>query len=236
MKIILVDERISPLCERSLLKLGFYVIKMPPDRDLGPAVASHPDTLAFFCDGELITTADYCDTAAYIFSELRELCSSLKISFTSDKRGGRYPEDCKMNALVIDKRIFCKSDSISDAILDFAKRRGYEVIHTNQGYPACTVLAFGNSAITADRGIAGVLENSGVKVTLIDAGHISLPPHEYGFIGGASFVFGNRVFFFGDITTHPDGEKILRVISESGFTPVSLSDEELSDLGGAIVI
>ena len=236
MKIILVDERISPLCERSLLKLGFQVIKMPPDRDLGMAVASHPDTLAFFCDGELITTADYCERAAYIFSDLRELCPSIKISFTADRRGDRYPEDCKMNALVIGNSIFCKSDSISDGIKDFAKRRGYGIVHTNQGYPACTVLAFSNSAITADRGIAGVLERSGIKVTLIDAGHISLPPHEYGFIGGASFVFENSVYFFGDIMKHPDGEKIVRVINECGFTAISLSDEELTDLGGAIVI
>ena len=236
MKILIVDNRIPEECERSLIKEGFFLVKLPADPSLNEAVASHPDTALFYADGEMITTADYCDAAAYIFSDIRELRPEVKISFTADARGDKYPHDCIMNALVIGDKIFCKTDTVSGAIKDFAERRGYCLIHTNQGYPACSVLAFGESAITADRGLAEVLTQNGIKVTIIGAGGISLPPYEYGFIGGASGVVDNKVYFFGDITRHPYCEKICQAIRGEGYIPVSLSKGELRDIGGFIAL
>ena len=234
MKQIIVDNRISEKCELSLIKEGFSLLKLPSDPLLGSAVASHPDTVMFYSDGELITTADYCDVAAYIFSDIREYNSDIKISFTGDRRGSSYPNDCVLNALKIKGRIFCKSDTISDRIKELADAHGYEIIHTNQGYPSCVTLHFGNSAITSDAGLGSLLQKYGVRVTLIGTEGISLPPYEYGFIGGASGVIGDKIYFFGDISTHPDASKILDAIRAEGFTPVSLSDESLVDLGGII--
>ena len=236
MKIIIVDNRISQKCERALEKEGFYLIKLPPDPNLGEAVSSHPDTVMFYREGEIITTAEYCDVAAYIFSDLREFAPNVRISFTDDRRSDIYPQDCVLNALVIGKKIFCKSDTVSDGIKNFALGHGYEIVHTKQGYPACSVLAFGGSAITADRGLAATLENNGVRVTLINEGSISLPPHRSGFIGGASGVVGNKIYFFGNIDQHPDAEIIRTAITSEGYTPISLSDEDLSDFGGIIAI
>ena len=71
---------------------------------------------------------------------------------------------------------------------------------------------------------------------MINDGGISLPPHQYGFIGGASGVVGKRVYFFGDLDLHPDANIIREAIISEGFIPVSLSDEELSDFGGIIAI
>lgn len=234
MKTIIVDYRITHKCERALEKEGFYLIKLPSDPSLPDSVASHPDTVLFFCDREIITTADYCDAAAYVFSDIREDYPDIKISFTDDIRSKDYPRDCIMNALVIGKKIFCKSDTVSESILSFAKSREYEIVHTNQGYPACSVLSFGNSAITSDRGLGSLLQNNGIKVTLIEQGGISLPPYEYGFIGGASGVVGRKIYFFGNLEDHKDAEKIKEAIISEGFTPISLSDEGLSDFGGII--
>lgn len=236
MKIIIVDDRISPKCERALEKEGFYLIKLTADPTLGEVVRSHPDTVMFYRDEEIITTAEYCDVASYIFSDVREFAPNVRISFTDDRRSDSYPYDCVLNALVIGKKIFCKADTISEGIKDFATRHGYEIIHTKQGYPACSVLAFGDSAITADRGLAATLENNGVRVTLINEGSISLPPYSYGFIGGASGVVGNKVYFFGNIDLHPDAKIIRDAITSEGYIPVSLSDEELRDFGGIIAI
>ena len=215
---------------------GFRVITLPPDPSLGEAVSTHPDTLLFRSGNEIITTADYCDAAAYVFSELRECLPGLKISFTSDERGEKYPTDCIMNALVVGNKIFAKLDTLSYAVRDFALEHQMELVHTRQGYPACTTLVFGNNAITADEGMARALTSNGVNVTLIRAGHISLCGCEYGFIGGASGVFGKEVYFFGDVLLHPDGELILDTIRRAGFTPVSLSTAPLTDLGGMIFI
>lgn len=236
MKYIIVDERISEKCERSLLKEGYSLLKLPPDPNLDAAVSSHPDTVVFYSDGELITTADYCDAAPYFFSDLRDFCPEVRISFTADKRQAKYPGDCQMNALLIGKKLFCKRDSLSDGIISLAKKKGCEICPVNQGYPACTVLAFGNRAITADRGMARALRENGIDVTLIAEGHILLPPYEYGFIGGACGVCEKKVYFFGDLMSHPDGERIREAILSEGFTPISLSDEPLRDLGGIIFL
>ena len=236
MKVIIVDNRISPACERYLLKEGYFLIKLAADPDLGEAVASHPDTLLFYSDRQIITTADYCDAAAYIFSDIREFAPDVRVSFTADRRKKDYPHDCIMNALVIGNKIFCKEDSISEAIKDYAKDKGYSVVNTKQGYPACNVLHFGNSAITADRGLSQLLSENGIKVSLIRPGHISLTPYEYGFIGGASGVVGNKVYFFGDLSTHPDCEIIRKAVIDEGYVPISLSDENLADLGGIIAL
>ena len=207
------------------------------DRDLGEAICSHPDSVLFYLNKEIVTTADYCDCAPYIFSDIREMCPEVKIHFTSDVRHPVYPKDCVLNALVIGRYIFCKSDSVSTKIKEMAEHLGYEICHTNQGYPACSVLAFGNNAITADRGLARVLEQKGIDVTLIESGSISLPPHEYGFIGGASFVdeAAKTVYFFGDISHHPDGGEIVSFIKKQGYQAVSLGGE-LTDFGGAVIL
>ena len=236
MRIILVDERISDAIERSLYKLGVRPIRLPKDPCLGEAVKSHPDTLIFHHGKQIITTADYCDAAAYIFSDICEMTKDVKISFTADMRGDKYPHDCMMNALVIGDKVFCNEKHISTAIIEYANESGLRVIHTNQGYPACTTLAFGNNAITADPGMAKSLRNEGVNVLQITEGHIALPPHEYGFIGGASVVIGNKVCFYGDISLHPDGAAIVEFIRDNGYEAVCLSDEPLVDFGGGIVL
>ncbi len=236
MKALIVDNRITKKCERALEKEGFYLLKLPRDPSLEEAVASHPDTVLFYCAGEIITTVDYCESAAYFFTDIREYCPHVRLSFSDESRSDSYPSDCIMNALVIGRRIVCKSDSVSNAILNFAREGGYEVIHTNQGYPACSVLAFGNSAITADAGLAKVLEKNGVKVTLINQGGISLPPYDYGFIGGASGVVDNKIYFFGNLDLHPDAKVIRQAIEGEGYLAISLSDEELGDFGGIIPI
>ena len=237
MKSVIVDGRISESCERALKIRGLDPILLPMDKDLGEAVASHPDTVLFKLKDEIFTTADYCDTAAYVFSDVREYAPNIKINFTSDVRGPRYPEDCAMNALCLGKRIFARLDSLSPAIKAAATAKGYELINVSQGYPACTTLALDEChAITADKGMAKVLTKHGIEVTLIREGHISLPPHEYGFIGGASGVSCGKVYFFGDLSGHPDAKAIENAVRGCGLEPISLSDEPLRDLGGMIFL
>ena len=206
---------------------------MPRSDKLSDAVASHPDMLIFYHNGNIITSANYCERFPYVFSDIREL-SNAAITFTEDTQEPKYPKDAIFNALCADEYIFLKEDTVSQAVKDFAKKEGLKTVNVNQGYPACCALTFGNNAITADRGLADAMTRHGVKVTLISEGGISLPPHKYGFIGGASGVVGRKVYFFGDIMNHPDGQLICNAIKEAGYTPISLSDEPLRDFGGII--
>lgn len=215
---------------------GARIIKLPPSEKLPAPMASHPDMLLFFHGNRIITSAEYCERYSYIFSDIREFSASAEFTFTEDVFGKEYPKDAIFNALCAKNRIFLKSDTASEAVLSYAEKNGLEVIPTKQGYPACTVLTFGNAAITADVGMARALKDSGINVTLIENGDIALPPYEYGFIGGTSGVYKNEIYFLGDIGTHRDGKKICRAIRSEGFTPISLSDEPLVDLGRIIFI
>ena len=237
MKIALVNEQLESAAIRRLNIDGFTVIPLPPDRRLSEAVCRHPDTLIARIGDNIITTAEYAEDALCVFSDIREYLPDIRQHFSSDERGDLYPSDVVMNILVMGKRAFGKCDSLSECVKDVLCKDGIELIGTRQGYPACTVLKLSDgAAITADRGMARILRDQGVNVTVISEGGILLPPHEYGFIGGASAVYNNKVYFFGDITTHKDHELIISTIEALGMEAVSLLDGELTDLGGIIFL
>ena len=234
---VLIDERMPDEGQRALMLLGARVITLPPLNTLPEAIASHPDTLIARIGKRLITSADYCDRAAYIFSDLREYHPMLSVTFASDVPGARYPDDARFNALVTGGRIFVNTKNISDAVIAQADKEGLATVHVNQGYPACATLSPRDGvAITADPGLARVLRQNGIDVLEIKSGGIDLPPYEYGFIGGACCVIGDKVYFFGDPTTHPSGKEITEFLADHGIGWRSLFGGRLIDLGGATVI
>lgn len=236
MKCAIVDYRISEAAERSLLCSGFKIIKMPPSKMLSEAVCAHPDMLLFKDSDTIIASSAYCESCPDPFTDIREYAPSVKIHFSADEHSPTYPRDAIFNALVIGDKIFLKTDTASRAVIDYAEKRGLRIVHTNQGYPACTVLSFGNSAITRDKGMAKILEREGISVTLLSCDDILLPPHEYGFIGGACGVHGKKVYFIGNLDSHRDKDIIKEAILNEGFEPISLSEEPLRDLGRIIFI
>lgn len=237
MAVAIVDCRISERCERALMLRGFRVIKMPPSKRLGEAIASHPDMLIFKHGNEIITSADFCDEAAYVFSDIREMCRGARITFTDDVFEAEYPKDAIFNALVCGGMMICRKASISPTVLEYAEKHGLKVIDVKQGYPACTTLPLSDDVcVTADEGMARALTDAGIKVYRIENGDISLPPYEYGFIGGAAGVFRGVAYFLGNLDSHRSADTIKEACKVAGVTPVSLSDEPLADLGRIIFV
>jgi hypothetical protein len=234
MKIAIVDSRIPFDMERTLSAHGYQVISLPPSERLSAPIASHPDMLIKLIGGELVTTADYCERAGAEISMIYDLTRA-RCHFTSDMHGERYPEDVIFNSLTMGKRIYARLDSLSPYLKELALKMGYELRHVKQGYPACTALKLSdNAVITADEGLAETLTKDGVRVYRITDGGISLPPYEYGFIGGAAGVDGDKVYFLGDITSHPSRDIILNAIENEGMRAVSLASSQLLDLGGIL--
>lgn len=231
----LVDERIPREALEALRLEGFTPLLFSKIDSLGEAVSSHPDMLAFVYGKSIITNRECYDKCRKVFLTLSEGAGA-DITVTEEGFSPDYPSDAIFNALVIGNKIFIKTDTASPAVLSLAQREELTPVHTRQGYPACTVLAFGSAAITSDKGMARLLRKEGVRVTEICTGGISLPPHEYGFIGGASGVFENKVYFIGDLDSHPDGGIIKEAILAEGYTPVSLSKTELLDLGRIVFV
>ena len=238
-KIAIVDTRISYDAHRKLMISGYRVLTLPPFSKLSEAVASHPDMLIKKIGNEYISYADYCEEASYVFSDLSLLCrgTGVRFTFTADEVAPTYPGDVGLNALEIGGKLFCRTDSASELMLRSAKAQGLEIVNVKQGYPACTVLKLNEeAAITSDKGMARVLEEHGIRVTVIEPGDISLPPHEYGFIGGAGEVDGDRLYLFGDPSTHRDGEKIVKAAEAEGLRVIALSSAPLCDLGGILFV
>ena len=236
-KIAIVDSRISEMQERRLMLEGFRVITLPPYSKLSAPVASHTDMLIHRVGNEYLSFADYCEEASYVFSDISLLLvpTGAKMTFTADEVSSEYPSDAGLNALHMGNKLFCRSKSISPRLAEAANENGIEIIHTKQGYPACTVLKLcDDAAITADRGMADILERNGINVTLIENGDIILEPYEYGFIGGAGGVYDGVLYFFGDPSTHRSYGAIKAAADAVGLRITALSDGALRDLGGIL--
>ena len=237
MTLALLDERIPNDARIELERRGYHTILMPACDRLPVATASHPDMLVMKLGDELIVEGRYFEEHSDIFREIASLCPSIKISCADVTLSPVYPDDCKMNALTLGERIFLRVDSVCGDIVKAAEKLGMSITSVRQGYPACTVLALGDShAITADRGMASALRKEGVEVLLIDDGDILLPPYEYGFIGGATGVHRGAVYFIGDIRMHKNASEIEDFSRLAGYEPISLCGGALLDLGRIIFI
>ena len=237
MKAVICDGRISPAMERGLQKYGYYVIKLPAAKTLPEGISSHPDSLIFRLGDIFLTTCEYGEDASYVFSDVREFLESSRLYFIDESFEKSYPKDAMLNALSFGKTLIANKKTVAPKILEISEKEGYTLKNVNQGYPNCSILKLDEeNAITADAGIYKALCEIGVRTLLISQGHISLPPYDYGFIGGASGVDGDKVFFLGDLSRHPDAEKIESFIKELGMRVICLSDEPLADLGGLIFI
>ena len=236
MPVALINNSMPSEGERILSKRGFFTVRLPSAQGIEGPCASHPDILLFKYKDTLISSTEYCEYAPHVFSDIREYSSVRKMIFTDEVPTGGYPENAIFNILVSGERAYLKTDTASVEAKKLLSSSGLEIVHTNQGYPACSVLSLSGYAVTQDMGMARLLTENGVKVTLIDKHGISLPPYEYGFIGGASAVYGNTVYFFGDPDTHPSHKLIKETVKEAGYEYVCLFDGVLTDLGGIIFI
>lgn len=237
MTVALLDERIPDEARRSLERAGYHTILIPACDRLPRAMASHPDMLVMRIGDEIITERGYAEDNATVFEEISSLYPSLTVRHADISLSDKYPEDCRLNALLMGNRLFTRTESVAADILSLAENRGIKAVRVRQGYPACTTLSLGeNHAITADCGMAKALRSEGIDVLLIENGDILLPPYDYGFIGGAAGVHDGKVFFIGDLATHRNGREIADFCRGAGYEPISLGVGALLDLGRIIFI
>ena len=200
-------------------------------------LSSHADMLIFKCGSHMLTSKKYRLQNDGIFEALEKNLPYIFI-YSDENFKKSYPHDAIFNALKIGSHVFLKTDSISKEIISIAEREGLRLIHVNQGYPACVTLPLGEgAAITSDKGMALAMRGAGIRVYEIEnSSAISLPPYEYGFIGGAAGVCGDTVYFIGDIDSHPSASIIKDAIAKENMTYRSLPTGRcgLLDLGRLI--
>ncbi|MBO5415556.1 MAG: hypothetical protein J6A83_02865 [Clostridia bacterium] len=235
MKTVIVDNRIPQKCADALTDFGFSIIRLPSFSALPQPVSAHPDMLLFFAKDTVLCHREYAEIAAREIEQIS--AAGYRISVSDEKISDSYPEDILFNALSLGGKIYCKADSVSGLIIDFARENGIEIRNVKQGYAKCSVCAVSdNAAITSDTGLCKAMREDGVDVLLISAGSISLSGYDTGFIGGCSGSDGERIYFSGNIALHPNGKAIAEFCEKHSKKAVSLSAEPLYDVGNMFFI
>lgn len=155
-----------------------------------------------------------------------------------DKIGKTYPENVRLNCLFVGSKLYGKLSAVDSSVLDYCDKNDIQTVNVNQGYTRCSTLVINdNAVITADKSVEKALKSNGVEVLLISTGHILLEGFDYGFIGGAGFTDSGTTTFFGDITKHPDYEKI-KAFCETHHTSVCIlcKNQPLTDIGGVVIL
>ena len=149
----------------------------------------------------------------------------------------KYPGDVSYNCLMVEGAFLMhKLDVTDETIKEHASRCKMSSLNVSQGYTRCSLLPVSDNAyITEDKGISLVLRGQGFSVCFIEKEHVALDGYPYGFIGGASAVFKDKIFFFGSMEGHPDGDKVRTFIEKNGKEAISLTDKKLKDLGGMFI-
>ena len=174
-------------------------------------------------------------------ADMQILCIKNKVITLDDcikKPGKNYPENILLNCLYHNNKLYGKLSATDSSVREYCRENNIETVNVNQGYTRCSTLVVNDKAvITADKSIEKGMKNNGVEVLLISAGKIVLEGFDYGFIGGASFSDNNTIYFFGDITKHPDYNKIKEFNSKhNSIIEILCKTQPLTDIGGAVLI
>ena len=147
-----------------------------------------------------------------------------------------YPDNAAMCAVVTRGFLIHRLDITHPAILRACRERGFREIHVRQGYTRCSCLPVDDrSFITCDPGIGAALSRvPELSVLPVQAGHVLLPGFDMGFLGGAAGRVDGEIVFDGDLSAHPDFQRICAFIRERGLTPRYFPDHKLTDIGSVI--
>ncbi len=217
------------LGDKSFSKYFDDVLVIDKSKHLDTPVASHPDMNILIIDKTVFLEKDY-----YLSSLFKSRGYNVKfIDETLDKE---YPYDVKLNCKQVKNTVLMNTKTISKTVLDFCKEQNKNIIDVPQGYAACSCLCIDETSfITADIGIYNALKINGATPLLIEKGYIKIEKYDYGFIGGASGFINGVLYFFGDITKHPDFIKIDKYLTERNVE-YKWFNTPLTDIGGCLEI
>ena len=229
--IVVTDIRIPAACRAELEKRGFLCITLPPFSALDARIASHPDILLLPLGHRLFVNRKYYEEAQDTIDCI-VTHTSLSLILTDDPISSQYPHDVAFNLIAPGQFILGRLDAISGAVADLAEAENMLLVNTKQGYAKCSTVVLGNRAlITADPSVEKAARKLSLDVLFISSGYVELEGYDTGFIGGASGVFGNTVYFCGNIFSHPDGQRIFDFCAKHNFQVTSLSEAPLYDVG-----
>lgn len=221
------DSRIPRENVERLRSLGFCPVGIPECASLSPPVCAHTD-LQMVQLGQLLLIGK-------ALAERLPALAQAKGVIVDYPFEDENAHEARLCALVPGNKIFGNTKILSKRLLTLAREMGFSQVMTKQSYARCSTLFLdAHHAVTADEGMYRAMVSEGIEVLKISEGGVLLPPYPYGFIGGASGVFRDCVYFIGSLESHPDSKIIRRFIEECGMRACSLSDGALIDGGGIV--
>ena len=217
------DKRIIDALKQEGIELNL----LAPFSALETPVDTHADMLLLAVGNAVFVHQDY----------KIDLDGFEKIIKIDEPMSNKYPNDVLLNIAIVGKNAFCNTKFASKTALAYLEENNFAIHHIAQGYAHCsTCIISENALISADKGIVEAAKGVGIDALLISSGHISLPPYEYGFIGGSCGSNGNKIYFCGSLKYHPDGENIRDFCQKHNKIVVELCNSPLVDVGGIIII
>ena len=231
MRALIVGECYAARLSPALESFGVRVIPCPRNPYVDARLSYHSDLSVYHVGGKCFYLARHLRESE-LAKELEHLGASVR--FSKARQGGEYPLDASLCALPLGDAVYHNAKICDELIVQSTSR--FENI--KQGYAKCAVCPVSSdAAITADKGVARVLEKNGVRVLQVLPSGILLDGFDEGFIGGAAFKIAPDVLAFtGSLDLHPDKEKIEEFLSECGVRPEYLTAGQAFDIGSAFPI
>ena len=90
--------------------------------------------------------------------------------------------------------------------------------------------------IHSDLGIKKVLDKNNLRNFYFSPEDIQIFDYKNGFFGGTCGIFGNKIFFNGNIDKHKKGNELRTFLSDLNYEIIGLHDDFLYDGGGIFFI
>ena len=224
-KICFVSAGLEKRFYNYLKKIGFKIFKINPLEVTYESINKHPDIFIFVTNKNIIASPKM-----YKVLKKDDLISNYLVKGNSLVKE-KYPENISYNVFQLKEYAIHNTKYTDSKIKEIVNKKWIDV---NQGYSNCSCLRVDdNSFITSDKGIYEKVKEYNIDCLLIRPGYINLKGLDYGFIGGTGFRYNNEIIFYGDISKHPDYEKIKEFINSKGLFIKSF-DFYLEDIGSVI--
>lgn len=213
---------------------GVKIIKPYYHSELPDGLRKHGDlTFAYLGEGVAVCAPESYDYyAAHLQSyPIRLIKGSRKLKST-------YPGDCAYNVATVGKRMFCRVDAADETLLDEAVKKGFKIINIKQGYAKCSVCPVNeNAAVSADVSFYRTALDEGIDCLLVTNSAIGLKGYDTGFFGGTAFMYDKYALSAnGDLTKHPDAERIKNFLKKYNAEIKIINKGKLTDFGSLSVI
>lgn len=230
MEKVIIASRLSEEAKAKLKAQNVKILDFGENTSLNSKIAFHADMSFLVLDSKNILIANEMQYKKSILSDL-----GLNVFTLNHRLGNIYPMDSPLNCVILEHYIICNIDTVSPFVLQYFKD-SKTIINVRQGYTKCScVIVSNNAIITEDAGIYNACKGK-VDVLLVSKGHVHLTGYDYGFLGGASGKIGNIIAFNGDISLHPDFDKIKDFLAKYNKKALSLCSEELYDIGSILEV